>query len=129
VQGFSSKRSDNENNNSTSSFFCDPWETITYVLVVMSYAVFEFSSELFGLRHQKYHNLQANTMLNFKEQNSQFENLNLDQFRQNINMDFQNWPIRYFDDLKHEYLRIIQMLCAITLMCNLLLPMQLVPLQ
>ena len=119
MQGFSSKRSDNENNNSTSSFFCDPWETITYVLVVMSYAVFEFSSELFGLRHQKYHNLQAikYTMLNFKEQNSQFENLNLDQFRQNINMDFQNWPIRYFDDLKHEYLRIIQMLCAITLMC------------
>jgi len=44
-------------------------------------------------------------------------------------MDFQNWPIRYFDGLKHEHLRIIQMLCAITLMCYLLLPMQLVPLQ
>jgi len=46
-----------------------------------------------------------------------------------INMDFQNWPIRYFDGLKHEHLRIIQMLCAITLMCYLLLLMQLVPLQ
>ena len=56
-------------------------------------------------------------MLKFNEQRSQFENLNLDQFRPKINMDFQNWPIRYFDGLKHEYLRIIQMLCAITLMC------------
>ena len=87
MQGFSSKRSDNENNNSTSSFFCDPWETITYVVVVMSYAVFEFSSEFFGLRHQKYYN--------FNEQKkNQFENVNLDQFRQNINMDFKNWPIQ-----------------------------------
>ena len=38
-------------------------ETITYVAVVMSYAVFEFSSELFGLIHQKYHNLQAINVL------------------------------------------------------------------
>jgi hypothetical protein len=29
-------------------------------------------------------------------------------------MEFQNWPIRY---LKHKYLRIIQILYAITLMC------------
>ena len=69
-------------------------------------------------------------MLNFNEQKSQFENLNLDQFRQNINTyGFSKLAIQIFWWLETWILRIIQMLCAITMMCYLLLPMQLVPLQ